>query len=184
VAAGFIFVLAAATRSLSAWGGPRVTVLVTAALVVLLFATPTVARLWSRIAHRLGKPTLAVRIPLSASLLSLCGSALAWFLYGVAFRLFSFGVVGRASGGWLEWGAAYTLSYLVGYLTLIVPGGIGVREVTLTQILSTIGLTTPAEAVVIALTSRLWLTLLELAPGILALLLGPDLRPSATSAVP
>lgn len=182
VAAGFMFVLVAAARSLSTWGGTRATLFATTALVLLLCATPLAGKLWTRFARRLGKPTLAVSIPISTSLVSLAGSALAWFLYGVAFRLFALGVLGSVPGRWLEWGAAYTLSYLVGYLTLIVPGGVGVREVTLTQILTTLGLTTPAEAVILALTSRIWLTILELAPGVVAVFAGPDLRATETTA--
>ena len=184
VAAGFAFVLVAAAKSLSVWGGPRAAWLLTIGLVVALCAAPLVAHGWSALAHRLGKPALAVRIPLSAAVLSLAGSFLAWALYGIAFRVFAFGIIGGAPGSWLAWGAAYALSYLVGYLTLIVPGGVVVREVTLTQILTLLNLTTPAQAVIIALTSRLWLTVLELAPGIAALFIGPDLRTSRTTSAP
>ena len=183
VAAGFAFVLAAAAPSLSAWGGPRATLVATGMLLLILGCAPLVGRGWTELAHRLGRPALAVRVPPTASLLALAGSALAWVLYGVAFRIFALSVLGTADGGWLAWGAAYTLSYLVGYLTLIVPGGFGVREVTLTQILTTLGLTTPAQAVVVALTSRLWLTVLEIAPGVLALIANRDLRVTRTSTV-
>jgi uncharacterized membrane protein YbhN (UPF0104 family) len=183
VAAGFAFVLAAAAPSLSAWGGPRATLLATGILLLILACAPVMARAWTDIAHRFGRPTLAVRVPPTASLLALVGTAIAWALYGVAFRIFAQAVLGAAEGGWLAWGAAYTLSYLVGYLTLIVPGGFGVREVTLTQILTTLGLTTPAQAVIVALTSRLWITVLEIAPGVVALIANPDLRVTRASTV-
>lgn len=183
VAAGFAFVLAAAAPSLSAWGGPRVALLVTGVLLLMLAGAPIIARAWTQLAHRFGRPALAVRVPPTASLLALAGSVVAWGLYGVAFRIFAIAVLGAGEGSWLAWGAAYTLSYLVGYLTLIVPGGAGVREVTLTQILTTLGLTTPAQAVIVALASRLWLTILEIAPGIVALIANPDLRVTRTSTV-
>jgi uncharacterized membrane protein YbhN (UPF0104 family) len=183
IAAGFAFVLAAAAPSFSAWGGPRAALVATAILLLVLAGAPLMGRGWTQLANRLGRPALAVRVPPSASLLALAGSAVAWALYGVAFRIFALAVLGAADGGWLAWGAAYTLSYLVGYLTLIVPGGLGVREVTLTQILTTLGLTTPAQAVIVALTSRLWLTVLEIAPGVVALIANPDLRVTRTSTV-
>ena len=183
VAAGFAFVLAAAAPSLSAWGGSRAALLATGILLLMLAAAPLMGRAWTSLAHRLGRPALAVRVPPTASLLALAGSAVAWALYGVAFRIFALAVLGAGDGRWLAWGAAYTLSYLVGYLTLIVPGGVGVREVTLTQILTTLGLTTPAQAVIVALTSRLWLTVLEIAPGVVALIANPDLRVTRTSPV-
>src|SRR5690348_232065 len=94
VAAGFAFVLAAAAPSLSAWGGPRAALLATGLLLLILAAAPIMARTWSDIAHRFGRPTLAVRVPPTASLLALTGSAIAWALYGMAFRIFAQAVLG------------------------------------------------------------------------------------------
>jgi len=65
--------------------------------------------------------------------------------------------------------AVYTSSYLVGYLTLIAPGGIGVRETMLVAGLSTLGLASEPNAWVLAVVSRLWLTILEIVPGVLFL---------------
>jgi hypothetical protein len=105
-------------------------------------------------------------------------------MYGVAFRIFAESLIGTTTGSWFAWGGAYTLSYLVGYLTLISPGGLGIREVTLSQLLTSLNLATPSQAIVITLASRLWLTVLEIAPGIVALLLSPDFRTGRTRALP
>jgi uncharacterized membrane protein YbhN (UPF0104 family) len=78
---------------------------------------------------------------------------------------------------------AYTLSYLIGYLSLITPGGIGPREAALSFLLVTLGLAAGREAAVITIASRLWLTVLEIVPGVLFLLRrSRDAAPSETSA--
>jgi hypothetical protein len=75
----------------------------------------------------------------------------------------------RARWPWTAYLAAYTLSYLVGYLALFAPGGIGARELVLGSALQTLHLASPAEAVLITVGSRLWLTVLEIIPGVLFL---------------
>jgi glycosyltransferase 2 family protein len=184
VAAGFAYVLAGGVQSLSSSGGSRATLLATVVLIVLLSAAPLLADGWSVLARRLRRPHLAVRMPVGASVIALLGSAVAWMMYGVAFRLFAGSLIGTTTGSWFAWGGAYTLSYLVGYLTLISPGGLGIREVTLSQLLTSLSLTTPSQAIVITLASRLWLTILEIAPGIVALLLSPEFRAGRTRALP
>jgi glycosyltransferase 2 family protein len=184
VAAGFAYVLAVGAQSLSSWGGSRATVFATVVLIVLLSAAPLLADGWSVLARRLHRPHLAVRMPVGASVIALLGSAVAWMMYGVAFRLFAESLIGATTGSWFAWGGAYTLSYLVGYLTLISPGGLGIREVTLSQLLTSLSLTTPSQAIVVTLASRLWLTVLEIAPGIVALLASRDFRAGRTRALP
>jgi uncharacterized membrane protein YbhN (UPF0104 family) len=184
VAAGFAYVLAGGVQSLSSWGGSRATVFATVVLIILLSAAPLLADRWSVLARRLHRPHLAIRMPLGASVIALLGSAVAWMMYGVAFRIFAESLIGTTMGSWFAWGGAYTLSYLVGYLTLISPGGLGIREVTLSQLLTSLNLATPSQAIVITLASRLWLTVLEIAPGIVALILSPDFRAGRTRALP
>jgi len=58
---------------------------------------------------------------------------------------------------------------LAGYITLFAPGGIGVRETTLVTLLAAAGLETGAQATALAIASRLWLTVLEAAPGLILL---------------
>jgi uncharacterized membrane protein YbhN (UPF0104 family) len=65
--------------------------------------------------------------------------------------------------------AVFTGSYLAGYLALFAPGGIGVREVVLVTAMVQYGLATTAQAEVIAFASRLWLTVLEIVPGLVFL---------------
>jgi hypothetical protein len=96
---------------------------------------------------------------------ALVGNIVAWLLYGAAFQLFVFGLLGTASGGYAEYLAAYTISYIVGYLAIFAPAGIGARELAMVTVLTAAALTTGPEAALVVLTSRVWLTLLEVVPG-------------------
>jgi uncharacterized membrane protein YbhN (UPF0104 family) len=102
--------------------------------------------------------------------LAALGTAAAWLLYGVAFQVFSGSLV-RGTGATHSYIAAYTASYLIGYLALFTPGGLVVREAMLVASLTTLGLLTAPEAWLVAIASRLWLTVLEIGPGLLFLLL-------------
>jgi hypothetical protein len=88
-------------------------------------------------------------------------------LYGVAFWLFARGITPRATGNASSYIAVYTGSYLAGYLALFAPGGVGVREAVLVIAMPKFDLASAPDAAVIAITSRLWLTILEILPGLL-----------------
>ena len=73
----------------------------------------------------------------------------------------------RATGNASAYIAVYTGSYLAGYLALFAPGGVGVREAALVLAMPRFQLASATDAAVIAITSRLWLTILEIVPGLL-----------------
>lgn len=101
------------------------------------------------------------------------GCAIAWVLYGVAFQLFCASVVPGLTGAPSDYVAVFTASYIAGYLFLPAPGGVGVREAVLVALLARYGAATTATAAVIAVLSRVWLTALELLPGLLLLARSP-----------
>ncbi|MCC7053389.1 MAG: flippase-like domain-containing protein [Gemmatimonadaceae bacterium] len=107
----------------------------------------------------------------------------AWVAYGIGFGLFWGALLGHGGGISMAVLAVYTASYLLGFLALFVPGGIGVRETALTGLLISLRLATPADAAVLAAASRIWLTVLEILPG-LVFLPGSSLRRSPTISTP
>jgi hypothetical protein len=135
-------------------------------VAALLAAPALLPRLAPWIGRVAGRPVEA-SLPTRAVVYALAGNVLAWLLYGVAFRLFMIGLLGGAAGGYAEYLAAYTISYLVGYLALFAPAGIGVREGAMVTVLVYAGLATRPQAALVALASRVWLTLLEIVPGFL-----------------
>ena len=141
----------------------------TVILAAALIAAPWTVKWVSGAASRVVGKELNLVAPARAIWISIAGCTIAWAAYGVAFQLFVRGVTGRADGPWTAYLAAYTLSYLVGYLALFAPGGIGARELVLTSALHALNLATPAEAALITVGSRLWLTVVEIVPGVLFL---------------
>lgn len=118
-----------------------------------------------------GKNIRLPKIPPSTIWLSLVGTTVAWILYGFAFRYYALGILGRSGAGapYISYIAVYTGAYIVGFITPIAPAGLGVRETLLAQGLMRFGLMNGADATIVALTSRLWLTVLEVLPGLVAL---------------
>ncbi len=171
VLAGFAIVLAAGSGLLRSLGPgyERATILATIVLVIALLAAPWTVRLVSRAASRALRRQLTLLVPAQATWIGLAGCLVSWAAYGLAFQLFVRAVIGHADGPWAAYLAAYTLSYLVGYLTLFAPGGLGARELVLASALQTLHLATAPEAVLITVASRLWLTVLEIVPGVLYL---------------
>ena len=97
-------------------------------------------------------------------------NAASWLGYGVAFALFARGVTPRISGDPALFIAVFTASYLVGFLVLFSPGGLGFREAALTLFLVGVGAAGQGDAVILGVTSRVWLTVLEVVPGLVSLL--------------
>lgn len=169
VVAGFVVALLGGWTLLdrsSGGHGDLAVVAVVVAAVALLSAPALVPRLAPWIGRVAGRP-VQPSLPARAVVYSLVGNVLAWLIYGLAFQVFVAGLLGTAAGGYGEYLAAYTISYLVGYLALFAPAGIGVREGAMVSVLAYAGLASRPEAALVALSSRVWLTLLEVVPGFL-----------------
>lgn len=175
VIAGVGVVVATGGRVLARYAGE--TAALAAVLVTALLILPVGATLTLRLYRRLtGRELNIGTLPPRALVVALAGTSVAWLLYGVAFRWFTIGVGTSATAGLASYTAAYTFSYLLGYLVLLAPGGIGVREGALVASMTQLGLASVGEATLVAVTSRLWLTALEVAPGVLLLALGAARR--------
>jgi len=175
IVAGFAVLLVAGVGAMNVLSGDlrtAVTVATVVLLVLLIVAAFAMPRA-SRVASRLLRRDIVLTLPLRAVVLSIVGCALAWLAYGTAFQLLVLSLLGHASQPWINYVGAYTLSYLVGYLVLVAPGGIGAREAVLTTMLVALHMATPAEATVITIVSRLWLTILEVLPGAVFLFVRP-----------
>lgn len=155
------------------------------ALLVVTASLPwTLAPLIGVAARISGRAIVAPRLPAGAIWTAAGGCGIAWVLYGLAFRELSAGLLAPATAGDAgAYVAVFTLSYLAGFLALFAPGGIGVREVSMGALLVGSGLATGAEATLLVLASRLWLTLLEIVPG-LFFLAWPRPRPPISAAPP
>ena len=142
-------------------------VVIVAGVLLLPTILPPTLQIFERVTGR--KLDLG-DLPRRAIYIAIVGNVVAWVMYGWSFELFVHGVLGTVQGTLSQFTAAYALSYVIGYLVFLIPGGIGPREAALLVSLQTIGFNAK-DAAVITVTSRLWLTLLEIVPGLIYLAL-------------
>jgi len=131
-------------------------------LAVVLVAIPPVFRrlaaMWFRLARTEDTRGLA-----SAHAVAWLGIYVVnWTLYGLAFLVLARSL--GLTGPFLPLVAAFPAAYLLGYLMVFAPAGLGPREGFLILFLTPhVG---AASAGVLAVVSRLWTTILELVPGV------------------
>ncbi len=154
--------LSVAGLSGGAGGAPAWLALSPLAVLALLLAFPRVLSLASRhprIVRRFGDLG-SLELGRGAQIAIALGYAFAWLCLGVAFffvcRLFvPFGVAEMPAV--VFW---FVASYVIGFVSAIAPGGIGVREGLLVLGLSRY--LPEAQAAAVAVAGRLWLTLVEM----------------------
>lgn len=172
IATGLALVLVLAWRFLEDWS-PRarpVAIALLAAAVAGLLALPYALPRLSALAGRVAGRDVTIKAPPRwAIAIATGGNVLSWVMYGMAFLWLVRGLLGTSDGAPWQYIAVFTASYVVGYLFLVIPGGVGPREGVMLWMLATLGLATQKEAALVTVASRLWLTLLELVPGLLFL---------------
>lgn len=142
-------------------------------VVALPWILPPAAE-WA--ARRFGKSVPPVRIPAANLFTAVTINVLSWFSYGFAFQLFTNAVMPNVTGSVAQFTGVWTASYTLGYLAFFAPGGIGVREGVMTAAMFGLGMASKTDAALIAVTSRLWLSIVEVLPGLVALALSPSSR--------
>lgn len=166
--AACLAVMLAGSRRLAGPGFGVAVVVFFLAVAVAPWMLPRIARVAARIT---GREIPEPRIPPLAIIFAVAGCFFAWNLYGIGFKTLAVALFGVSAGQTSAYTAVFTLSYLTGYLAVFAPGGIGVREGVLLELLPSAGLASGAGAVILVVASRLWLTVLEAAPGLILLAL-------------
>lgn len=137
-----------------------------AAGIVLLTSPFVSVRLLKRLLPAGAPPAPRLR----AVVYGLVANLLAWAGYGLAFWILTRGLLPEAPLTPLAAIGAFTASYLAGFLAVLVPGGLGVREgVFVLMLQAPLGL---ATATALAVASRLLLTVTELGIAVPFLLAG------------
>ena len=99
------------------------------------------------------------------------GMLAAWLLYGVGFLLLLRGVgVPWAISQVHVLTGVFAASYVIGYLVLVAPGGLVVREGAMTALLAELGGLAVGVAAAVAIMARVWMVLAELVALLLVLL--------------
>jgi hypothetical protein len=175
ISTGFLVALVAGWKSFDQLSRGYTTIGVVLLVIVLgsVLLLPIALPILLDIARRMtGKDLAMGTVPHRAVYLAIAGNVAAWLLYGAAFQLFVRGVTGQAAGSFANYVTAWAWPYIFGYLAFVLPGGIGVREGALALALGVLQLATPQTGLIIAATSRLWLTVTELLPGLTFLAIG------------
>ncbi len=134
-------------------------------VVILLSAPRLLPPLAVGIGSLIGKDILPPTVPAASIWTAAIASTLSWLLYGLAFQLFVRGLLGSSPGEISSYIAVYTAAYLLGFISPIAPAGLGVREFTLAAFMTQLGLANEADAALVAIAARLWLTIVELVPS-------------------
>jgi hypothetical protein len=167
--AGGAVVLAAGADVLHLPGAAAIAaVVLTVVLLTLPYTVPGAVRLAAKVS---GRTLAAPVIPFTSLVVAFAGCTIGWLLYGLGFNLLERGLLGGAAptGGIMASITVYTASYLAGYIAFFAPGGIVVRESMMVETMTSLGLADLPHATLIAVVSRLWITVLELTPGLIFL---------------
>ncbi|NPV09982.1 MAG: hypothetical protein HPY83_18715, partial [Anaerolineae bacterium] len=128
----------------------------------------------NRLLARVTRAGDAARVHLSSGrlILVLAGYCPYWLWVGATFWALGRGL-GAQPGSLFAWASAFSASYVAGYLSLLTPSGLGVREGVLALLLA--GVAGHGMAGIAALGGRLWLSLAELLMASLAGIADPAL---------
>lgn len=174
IIAGVVVVLVTARDALPL---PPYSVVLLAVLTAAVALVPNLLpRVASVAARAVGRTVQIPPLRYGVLVRTFIGCGIAWMMYGVAFQLLAQGTLPDAGGAARHYIALFTSSYIAGYVTPWAPGGIGVRETALVAQMELYGLMTAPSAAVLAIVSRIWLTVLELLPGLLFLVSVPRSR--------
>jgi len=166
VVSGLIYV--AVVMGSEIFGGkPMVPLVIGVAAGLLILYPPVFSALLNFGLRLLKREQLTVTISFAMAAGLFVAYILAWIIYGTGFwcMLLGFGI--HPESFWRT-GAVFSAAYLLGFLALFAPGGLGVREGTLSLLLGTT--MAPGLAALIAVASRLWMTVIEIVQSIPALL--------------
>lgn len=174
IGAGFAVAVITGAGALDEWyPGLRIIALIGAISFMLGVAVlPAILpRVLDRFASWRGLPLAEQHLTAPTVWVATLANAASWVGYGLAFTLFARGVTPQISSNPVTFIAVFSASYLIGYLVLFAPGGLGFREVALSGLLVGMGAAGQGEAAILGVTSRVWLTVLEVVPGLVGLIL-------------
>jgi uncharacterized membrane protein YbhN (UPF0104 family) len=148
-----------------AGGGSWLPALIALGLILLAGLHPGAIR-WiaGRLGHWLGETDVRVDLGAGDIARATVGMLVAWLAYGVGLLLLLRGVG-------VAWEVAqipaltgiFAASYVIGYLVLVAPGGLVVREGAMTALLVELGGLALGVAAAVAIMARVWMVVTELA---------------------
>lgn len=136
-------------------------------LVVVVWPNKILA-ITNYILRRMARPELRFSIDKKVAPVIFLGYCVAWIFYGAALWMFIKSIVAEADIDLISSVGIFAGSYQIGYLALFAPGGIGPRELVMGQMLLPY---LPGVAPMVAILSRIWTTVIEIAATLLSTLI-------------
>jgi hypothetical protein len=122
-----------------------------------------------RIARRFTTRIPEQQLPPRLIGVSVAANVAGWALYGIAFLCLNRAIVDLPAYSIVQHIAVNATSYVMGYLAIVVPAGLGVRERTLQGVMLAANMATPAQARVVSIVSRLWQLIILVLPALIFL---------------
>jgi hypothetical protein len=97
-------------------------------------------------------------------------STASWILWGIALFGLAKALLPAAQASIAAFVAAWTGSFLAGLIALVSPAGLGARESVMQGVLTRAGMR-PADVLVLVVVARAWVTLLDIVPAVIVLVL-------------
>ena len=171
IATGMAVGVATGAPILIAYAGSRAHwAWIAAALAVVgVIALPLLVPFLFRVARRLGARVPEQYLPPRLIAVSAAANVVAWGMYGMAFLCLNRGLITLPSYDPIQHIAVNATSYVVGYMALIAPGGLGFREATLEQMMLAAQMASPAQAQAVSVVSRLWQIIIIVLPALIFL---------------
>jgi hypothetical protein len=116
---------------------------------------------------RLGRPPVRVTLTWGQIWLLCLRYVGVWLVMGLSFAAFVRSVTPLDAAAWPYLVACWAAAYVIGYLSLLTPSGLGVREGVMALLLATVLPT--GVAAVVAVAARLWMVAGELLGAVVAL---------------
>lgn len=117
--------------------GPFVAVVVTfAASFLLVFAPDKTMALFNWILKTLKRPPVQFKLGKKVALQVYVGYFIGWICYGISFYTFMNAIMVKPDIPVIAAVGSFVLAYIIGYLAVFSPGGLGARELVLTIVLS------------------------------------------------
>jgi hypothetical protein len=134
-----------------------------------LLALPVLVPWAFRTARRFGAKLPEQEMPARLLAVSVLANVISWGMYGLAFLCLNRGLVELPAYSVMQHIAVNATSYVIGYLFLIAPAGLGVREKSLQAIMLSANMASPPQAVAVSLVSRLWQLIIMILPALIFL---------------
>lgn len=171
LAIGFPSLLAAAHLPIT----PLSAALMCLGLALLLH--PKVVALFGKLPGKMGAAIRQISLPTPGAMLLVYGYYLVfWALFGLAFDCFVVALHPLAAEHWLPVGSSLAFGFFVGFVVIVAPGGLGVRESAMYLLL--LPFLSPPASLLVAIGSRLWIMFGEFSSLLLVLAYERARRPT------